>query len=358
MDILFGKDVKRVNRKFHCPALGPSPTVPISVHSLRPADIRVIAAIGDSLTAGRGAKGGVFGLLMDYRGLSWSGGGDDDYSQTLTLPNVFRQYNPSLYGYSKGTGSSRKKFNVAVTGAESKDILSQAKDLVSRLKSDENVDYANDWKLITIFIGANDLCNWCENPSEYSAETYKGNIQTTLDYLKQQVPRAFVNLVEILNVEFVQQLGANMICDAVQAFVCDCIVNPSGPDAEAKLIKLREAYQAAARDIVNSRRYDTTDDFTVVLQPFFRNTTLPKKPNSEPDLSYFASDCFHLSKKGQEAAAEALWNNLVEPVGSKRTSWTPGELIECPTEAAPYLYTAKNSNVTTRGKPARNYRFR
>jgi len=31
----------------------------------------------------------------------------------------------------------------------------------------------------------------------------------------------------------------------------------------------------------------------------------------EPDLSYFAPDCFHLSLKGHRAAADALWNNMV-----------------------------------------------
>ena len=38
--------------KFSCPRLKPSPEIPTSVHRLRPADIKVVAALGDSLTAG------------------------------------------------------------------------------------------------------------------------------------------------------------------------------------------------------------------------------------------------------------------------------------------------------------------
>lgn len=53
-----------------------------SVHKLRPSDIRVIGAMGDSVTTGLGAFIGEFtessnfscGNLSEYRGLSWSGG--------------------------------------------------------------------------------------------------------------------------------------------------------------------------------------------------------------------------------------------------------------------------------------------
>jgi hypothetical protein len=54
----------------------PSPSVPTSVHKLRPSDIKVVGAIGDSLTAAMGAKAKtVLGLLTEYRGVSWSMGG-------------------------------------------------------------------------------------------------------------------------------------------------------------------------------------------------------------------------------------------------------------------------------------------
>ena len=64
--------------------------------------------------------------------------------------------------------------------------------------------------------------------------------------------------------------------------------------------------------------------------------------HGEPDRSYFAPDCFHYTAKGHEAAAEALWNSMLEPVGHKRTDWVPGEGVECPTPEHPYLRTSKN----------------
>ncbi|CAL1539077.1 unnamed protein product [Lymnaea stagnalis] len=342
---------KNVDASFPCPGLNPSPTAPTSVHTLRPADVKVVAALGDSLTAGRGAEGGIIGLLIDYRGLSWSIGGDKSYQDLRTLPNILRQYSNGLFGYSQGTGTDDPGFNVAVSGAKSGEMLEQAQRLVTLLKESSNVDFNNDWKVITLFIGGNDLCDWCDNKDEYSAEKYAAHLQDTLDYLHASVPRAFVNLVEVLNLEMVKDLADNLLCAAVHFFVCNCAANPKSQADLDELIRLREGYQKAARDLVATGRYDTNEDFTVVLQPFYRETFTPRTTNGQPDMSFFASDCFHHSKKGQQAAAEALWNNMVEPVGSKRLNWMPGEPIECPSEEKPYFFTAKNSNQRAKPPP-------
>ncbi len=52
-----------------------SRTVPTSVHRLRPGDIQVIGAMGDSLTAAAGAQArSILQVATEYRGVSWSGG--------------------------------------------------------------------------------------------------------------------------------------------------------------------------------------------------------------------------------------------------------------------------------------------
>ena len=84
---------------------------------------------------------------------------------------------------------------------------------------------------------------------------------------------------------------------------------------------------------MDSEKYDTKDDFTVVIQPFFLNVELPRdviihiylvyrqtinvdvssitQENNTIDYSYFAPDCFHFSTKGHKEVAVALWNNMV-----------------------------------------------
>lgn len=40
----------------------------------------------------------------------------------------------------------------------------QARLLVQRMKEDTEIDMDNDWKIITVFIGGNDLCDYCGDP--------------------------------------------------------------------------------------------------------------------------------------------------------------------------------------------------
>lgn len=69
---------------------GPRPT---SVHALRPNDIEIIGAIGDSLTAANGAKAStILGLMEECRGVSWSMGSENPLLEnSITLPSDFTQ---------------------------------------------------------------------------------------------------------------------------------------------------------------------------------------------------------------------------------------------------------------------------
>lgn len=102
-----------MEQQFFCDPLGPggrSPIVPVSVHQLRPGDIDVIGAIGDSLTAGNGALAtNVLQVLIENKGVSWSIGGQGTWHRFLTLPNILKVFNPQLYGFSLSDGFSTDK---------------------------------------------------------------------------------------------------------------------------------------------------------------------------------------------------------------------------------------------------------
>merc|ERR1712198_757429 len=75
--------------EFNCPA-SVSPEVPTSVHELRPGDIKIISAVGDSLSTAYAAGAPIFlPVMLNYWGVSASIGGDKDVSSIGTLPNVF-----------------------------------------------------------------------------------------------------------------------------------------------------------------------------------------------------------------------------------------------------------------------------
>lgn len=332
--------------QFPCQALNASSVTPTSVHSLRPADIRVVGSLGDSLTAGNGISAtNIFAVLVQNRGLSWSGGGQGTFETTVTMPNVLKKFNPNLYGYATGDGdedSSRSYFNVAITGSTSSELESQARKLINRIRGDSKVDFNNDWKVVTILSGNNDLCDVCNDRDKYSADRYRANLIAALNILQAELPRTLVNLVEPINIEIVTELNKGLICSLLHLYLCDCAAFPKNKEAEEELIRIRGEYQEVVREIAASGMFDTRDDFTVVYQPFFKDT-YPPDQDGHPDYSFFAPDCFHLSAKAQQAASIALWNNMIEPVPMKKTKWLPGEPVECPTEEQPFIYTNKNS---------------
>lgn len=103
--------------------------------------------------------------------------------------------------------------NVAVAGATAGKMLTQAKLLVTKMKGNRRINYANDWKLLTIFIGGNDLCSYCTNPETYSPQNYANNIRQALDFLKSNVPRLFINLMTAPDVLGYANFKSDKTCD-------------------------------------------------------------------------------------------------------------------------------------------------
>ncbi|XP_059972914.1 phospholipase B1, membrane-associated [Mesoplodon densirostris] len=345
----------REGTEIRCPDKDPSDTIPTSVHRLKLADIKVIGALGDSLTAGNGAgskPGDVLDVLTQYRGLSWSAGGDQNLSSVTTLPNILREFNPSLKGFSVGTGRENSPgafLNQAVAGARAEDLPVQARRLVDLMKNYTNINFQEDWKLITLFIGGNDLCNVCNDPVRYSPQNFTDNIGKALDILHAEVPRAFVNLVKILEIISLRELyqEKNVSCPKlILRNLCPCVLKFDDNSAElASLIEVNKKYQEGTHQLVESGQYDTREDFTVVVQPFFEEVEMPKTPEGLPDSSFFAPDCFHFSSKAHACAARALWNNMLEPVGQKtrRHKFEDKINIPCPDQVWPFLSTYKNA---------------
>ena len=62
----------------------------------------------------------------------------------------------------------------------------------------------------------------------------------------------------------------------IHSFTCKCGAFPASDEDKEELRALNLAYQKGLRDLVDSGRYDTKDDFTVVTQPFWSETELPR----------------------------------------------------------------------------------
>jgi phospholipase B1 len=105
-----------------------STTVPSSVHALRPGDVKVVGAMGDSITAALGANARTIpGILFEFRGRSWSIGGQSSLEKVVTMPNILKKFNPDLRGFSTHDDLSLVfrtgvGLNAAVSGQESNHI--------------------------------------------------------------------------------------------------------------------------------------------------------------------------------------------------------------------------------------------
>ncbi|KAI4460286.1 phospholipase b plb1 [Holotrichia oblita] len=173
---------------------------PDSVHRLKPGDIDVIGAMGDSLTAGFGALSHtLLDLFRDYRGVSFPIGGEKTWRQYMTLPNILKEFNPNLVGYAlraSNTVERASQFNVAEDSAVSADMPYMAKVLLKRITTDKRVNIKEDWKMILIFIGANDFCQSCfDRGTETILAKHKKDLLAVLRMLRDNLPRTFVGIV-------------------------------------------------------------------------------------------------------------------------------------------------------------------
>ncbi|RUS14747.1 LOW QUALITY PROTEIN: hypothetical protein BC938DRAFT_477243, partial [Jimgerdemannia flammicorona] len=209
-----------------CPKLTPRTTTPTNVRDLRPDDIKVVMAIGDSITAAFAAKGLAAGTILNInnlnenRGVSYAAGGLKltispnlhfwirtwplQDSGATTLPNFFGHYTSNL-GASVGDHlvevcfgilcppyqyhPSRDRLNAAQSGA----LAHEVEYLIPQIKATSGIDMKNDWKFLNLQIGSNDLYLSCTDPfGLLPADALK--IIDALETIRKNVPRVVVNL--------------------------------------------------------------------------------------------------------------------------------------------------------------------
>ncbi|XP_075215345.1 phospholipase B1, membrane-associated-like [Lycorma delicatula] len=343
------------NSSFPCDvSLGRSNILPDSVHKLRPGDISVVGALGESITAGSGATAtAVRHVYTENRGLSWSIGGQGTWREFLTLPNILKEFNPNLVGFSLDDSFTHHKasqFNVAEPAARSHHLPHMASVLVRRIKADPRVNFNKDWKLITVMMGSNDFCfDMCYGDFKSAPERHRKDLRKLLNYLRDNLPRTLVNLVISPNLRIVMNFKRlKRVCEVTRLGLCPCLFGERFRRQRPQFLPVMEEWQQVELEVAQESQYKGRKDFAVVAQTFTQNLSFPtkkdKKGREATDQTYLSEDCHHFSQKAYARASNALWNNMLEPVGSKSTDWTK-EFTKflCPTEERPYIYTSENN---------------
>lgn len=86
-------------------------------------------------------------------------GGEGSWRQYLTIPNILKEFNPNLVGYSwrsSITIERASQFNVAEGGAVSEDMPYMSSVLIKRIKNDPRVDLKKHWKVSVLKLVAYD----------------------------------------------------------------------------------------------------------------------------------------------------------------------------------------------------------
>ncbi|XP_026673230.1 phospholipase B1, membrane-associated-like isoform X2 [Ceratina calcarata] len=332
---------------------GRSSTVPTSVHRLRPGDIDVIAALGDSLTAGAGIfASNLFQIGIENRGVAGSIGGQGTWRTYLTLPNILKEFNPKLVGYALGdslTTHPKSQLDVAETGAMSRDMPFMAEYLVKKIKNDPRIDLKKHWKLISLFIGSNDFCSeLCSVPSPWSVlEDHKTDLLATLRILRDNLPKTFVtiHLPPHLKALVDTREGRDSLnCYITTTIECSCLFALQFRDQRPEYYEIMRRWQDLEEEVAEYPEFHR-EDFTVVALPVLKNSMIPLAEDGYSDMSYLSSDCFHISQKSNARYANGLWNNLLEPAGNKTDHWLPVyQKFLCPTPRRPFLMTLENSH--------------
>ncbi|XP_060918518.1 phospholipase B1, membrane-associated-like [Labrus mixtus] len=347
----FGADFlqHRLHAPFTCSDMSPSPTVPTSVEFVKAADVKVIAALGDSLTTAIGANGStILSIPFEFRQVSWSIGGYGTYQNVITLANILKLFNPKLLGpspvmtfHGRPTTVNETGFNFAVTGHNTLNVSDQIRHMIDTFKSYPGLNFQEDWKVVTMLIGMNDICDYCKDETLFSPDNFIHYMTEALDMMMNEIPRMIVNVVQILPMKPLREVQRPSLGCQLQKSFCSCLVRPEENSTELKeLVEINYKFQRRLEKLLHSDRF-FKKDFAVVLQPYLENSEPPRLPDGSIDLSFFTADCFHFTVKGHEELAKGLWNNMFQPVGEKdkiKTFSDPVELI-CPPKEHPYIYT-------------------
>ncbi|KAI8147358.1 hypothetical protein BJV82DRAFT_575349 [Fennellomyces sp. T-0311] len=331
-----------------CPALAPRNSTPTDVTDVRIDDIKVIAAMGDSIMAGFGMMGSGSGLdsMTEYRGQSYGIGGD---ANALTVATFTKQFSPDLVGPSTGerlvslcaggfcsptfTYRTNDRLNAAVSGSTAKYLDSQLTYIISKMKSLAD-DYENDWKLINIQIGSNDQCASCGTSAyDMTATRYGNYVSEAVARIKQNIPKVIVNLMGTFRVSPVYDLtSGTSYCPRVAGvptnrFLCSCFQSTSS--ARRAMDALSDAYDVKLREIYERYKGVDTHTFGVAYQPNNINIA------GFPIEMMSTADCFHPSLISHQWIAKTHWNNLFTPQSYKASvhNYDANLQIYCPTES-------------------------
>jgi phospholipase B1 len=296
------------------------------------------------MTAGFGMqdKAWVFTAMYEYRGHVASIGLD---KHAITFPNFLKLVGKQdLKGGSVGrdfpwdaihwkNGSIIKPHNPSVDHLNAAQSMAKADRLDSQIDyllkqlPFEGVDINKDWKVLTIVIGANDICIGCRNRTSSLPENWAATVDAALDKIQKNIPRVFVNLVPLFNISQVWTLTrGHPYCEFVFKHINECPCLRETDENRQIMDNLSMAYNEKLNELAAKWNALQLSDFAVSVQTYMQDMKIDQI-SMVSDL-----DCFHPSLLANSYMTFGLWNSMLSPPGKKPRGLTPDFKVLCPSE--------------------------
>ncbi|GMT02496.1 hypothetical protein PENTCL1PPCAC_24670, partial [Pristionchus entomophagus] len=311
------------NKKtFSCPRVKTDLKTGTMVGDLSPEDISLIASMGDGVASGVG----LFDKKMDveFRGASFASGGDANMDGLVTIPNILREFSPSIAGVSHGMGDadlSKHQLSVSRKGATTRDLPKQAKELLNRLSTHYGAS-SEKWIMIIIAIGTEELCNTCNGPDENA-------IREALEVLDTSLKKAFVILLGPTHVSHQSKQKKNLL-----KYRCDCSRDKQPGFMEAKAENWNKVFM----------RIQEEYDEKMVVKNTFGLLALPQLTvtSRTPELLFHDNEPI-INRRGHTYMSKWLWNRLMTGERYNLSSAVlSSDSYFCPSSGCPYFRTSMN----------------
>jgi phospholipase B1, membrane-associated len=205
--------------------------------------------------------------------------------------------------------------------------------LTRMMEENPDIDMANDFKLLNLFIGSNDLCASCiPFAGMLSPDAFERHIVEILAELESKIPCLVVNIMMQFNVSQIWDLTKDdEYCQTLQnsgtVFECTCAFLP-GPLGEATrriMDELVVQYNLRLLKIWLEYQTHRNDNFAIIIDPLLKDVSV--RDWNVDALSKV--DCFHPALKTHKLLAIGAWNNLFRPAYLKK-GLSKREYMKCP----------------------------